>query len=206
MARSSAVRLARADEVGRLSEVLADAFDDDPVMRFLVPGGDRYRARLARLFRIELRSMLRLGGTWVVDDGDGHVQGVAVWAPPDRWKQSSAAAVWAALPALRVFGRSIRRAIAALGAMAYAHPEEPHHWYLSTLGTAAAHQGKGVGGQLLRTVLDRCDDQGLPAYLESSKPENLPYYARFGFEPRGELELSPGGPTIVPMWRDPGAG
>jgi GNAT superfamily N-acetyltransferase len=194
------VRLARRDELDDLAVVLADAFHDDPVMRFIVPGGDRYPDRLRRLFRIELTAMLRRDATWVVDDGD--LLGVAVWAPPDQWKQRPIETIRGVVPALRVFGFTVRTAVGVLNALEEAHPDQPPHWYLGSIGTAAAHQGRGVGSRLLHAVLDRCDTEGVPAYLESSKPENVPYYERFGFETRGELIL-PGGPVVHPMWREP---
>jgi hypothetical protein len=42
-----------------------------------------------------------------------------------------------------------------------------------------------------------------PAYPESIKAENVPYYQRFGFEVTGELDVPGGGPTLWPMWRPP---
>lgn len=51
-------------------------------------------------------------------------------------------------------------------------------------------------------MLDRCDRDGLPAYLESSNERNVPFYLRQGFEVTGEIEL-PGGPKVWPMWRTP---
>ena len=56
---------------------------------------------------------------------------------------------------------------------------------------------------LLAPVLGRCDREGLPAYLESSKESNIAYYERFGFAVIGELQAAPGGPTLWPMWREP---
>ena len=55
----------------------------------------------------------------------------------------------------------------------------------------------------MRSRLDRVDAEHAPAYLESSKPENVPYYQRFGFEVTGEIVLPNGGPTLWPMWRQP---
>ena len=52
----------------------------------------------------------------------------------------------------------------------------------------------------MNSRLDRCDAEHAPAYLESSKPDNVPYYQRFGFEITGEI-TPPGGPTLIPMWR-----
>jgi hypothetical protein len=39
-----------------------------------------------------------------------------------------------------------------------------------------------VASVLLRSRLARCDEAGMPAYLESSKPGNVPLYEHFGFE------------------------
>ena len=52
-------------------------------------------------------------------------------------------------------------------------------------------------------VLERCDDEGVPAYLESSKEKNVPYYERHGFRVTGELRLPKDGPPLWAMWRDP---
>ena len=55
----------------------------------------------------------------------------------------------------------------------------------------------------MRSRLDRVDAEHAPAYLESSKPENVPYYQRFGFELTSEIVLPRGPPTLWPMWRPP---
>jgi hypothetical protein len=52
-------------------------------------------------------------------------------------------------------------------------------------------------------MLDRVDEEGQPAYLESSKERNVALYARFGFEVVEELRSGTGGPPIWRMWREP---
>ena len=74
--------------------------------------------------------------------------------------------------------------------------------YLSIIGTDPAAQGRGVGSALLEPVLRQCDEDGIPAYLESSKERNVAYYARHGFRVRDELTL-PRGPRMWLMWREP---
>lgn len=80
------------------------------------------------------------------------------------------------------------------------HPEEPH-WYLAVIGSDTTVRGGGFGQALMRSRLDRCDAEHAPAHLESSNPDNVPYYLRFGFEVTGEITIPGGGPTLIPMWR-----
>ena len=55
----------------------------------------------------------------------------------------------------------------------------------------------------MRSRLDRCHAEHAPAYLESSNPDNIPYYTRFGYEITGEIKLPDGGPSMWQMWRAP---
>ncbi|TCO59365.1 GNAT family N-acetyltransferase [Actinocrispum wychmicini] len=102
----------------------------------------------------------------------------------------------------RALGWRLRVAAAALTATERARPAEPH-WYLADTGVDPSAQGKGLGGQLLRYRLDRCDTEGSAAYLESSKESNFAFYNSFGFEVIGEITLPGGGPPVWPTWRDP---
>jgi GNAT superfamily N-acetyltransferase len=87
------------------------------------------------------------------------------------------------------------------GLMLQHHPHEPH-WYLNVVSTTPARQGQGLGAAVLRPVLDRCDAEGVPAYLESTNPRNRTLYLRQGFVPMDEVAL-PDGPSLLQMWRDP---
>jgi predicted N-acetyltransferase YhbS len=69
------------------------------------------------------------------------------------------------------------------------------------IGSDIAVRGHGFGQVLMRSRLDRVDAEHAPAYLESSKPENVPYYERFGFSITGEITLPGDGPTVWTMWR-----
>ena len=61
------------------------------------------------------------------------------------------------------------------------HPRETPHYYLSLLGTASSHRGRGLGMALLADNLASIDEQHAAAYLESSNPANNDRYESVGF-------------------------
>ena len=56
---------------------------------------------------------------------------------------------------------------------------------------------------MIAAITSRCDDEGIPAYLESSDPVNVPLYESHGFRVVGEVGILDG-PTVPLMWREPG--
>lgn len=54
-------------------------------------------------------------------------------------------------------------------------------WYLSILGILPAFQGQGVGVGLVNEVLTGTDYSGVPTYLETFTPRNIPFYQRLGY-------------------------
>ncbi|MHB8437616.1 MAG: GNAT family N-acetyltransferase [Acidimicrobiales bacterium] len=184
---------------GSVAAALADAFFDDPVMSWILQDESSRQRRLAGMFTVLLRGhYLPLGTVWTTPGCDG----ASLWAPPGRAVVPPLTVIRHSPQLLRALGR---RAIVSLRALTHVeklHPHEPH-WYLGVLGTRKAKQGHGVGSALLLPVLDRCDREGLPAYLESSKYSNIAFYRRHGFEVTGEIQLPLGGPVVWPMWRDP---
>ena len=192
------VRPATAADIRPLAEVLGRAFEDDPPFVWMLPD-DRTRAtRNRRFFETLVRTEALAHGGVEVACADGAIVGGAVWYPPGGW--TAAMSLRTALGYVRAFGRRLGRAASLSTAMARAHPHQPH-WYLYAIGVEPARQGSGAGGALLRSRLARCDQEGQPAYLESSKLANVPLYQHFGFEPAAPIALPAGAPALTPMWR-----
>lgn len=195
---SPALRRATAADIPTLSRVLARAFQDDPVMAWACPDARRRPEHGRRFFGARLRQLLPHEEVWAT----GELDGAALWAPAGTW-QSSLRETLELLPAT-IAGRALHRlplVLPGLGRVEARHPHEPHA-YLSVLGTDPAAQGRGIGSALLEPVLRTCDEDGVAAYLESSKERNLDYYARHGFRVLDEIDL-PRGPRVWLMWRDP---
>lgn len=193
-------RSAHKSDLGELAATLSRAFFDDPVMEWILPDGNKRLRQLSRMFMAMTRHHhLAHGGVEVASDGTA-IGAAALWDPPNRW-QETRRAEWAMVPSfLRVFGLRTAQARGVQELMKRAHPEEPH-WYLAAIGSDPSVRGQGFGQVLMRSRLDRCDAEHCPAYLESSKPENIPYYQRFGFSVTDEIVLPDGGPSLWAMWR-----
>lgn len=181
---------------------LARAFLDDPVMEWIFPEERMRRRQLPKFFAVTMRgTSIRHEGTEIVI-ADGSVLGCAIWVPPGAWRPSG----WQQVKSLAGFAWALRSrmAVASRGyeAMLEVHPHQPH-WYLAGIGTDPPAQGTGVGSALMRSRLERCDAAGLPAYLESSKERNVPFYRSHGFSVTRELTIADGGPTVWLMWREP---
>jgi GNAT superfamily N-acetyltransferase len=196
------VRPAARADIGELSRVLARAFFEDPVTRWEVPDDKVRRTKLHHLWAALIRHHHLAGGGVEVATHNGTISAAAVWDPPGRWDYRRRESLRMMPRLVWAFGWDQSRSEALTEAMKNVHPHEPH-WYLAIVGSDPRIRPKGFGHALMRSRLDRCDAEGLPAYLESTNPDNVPYYRRFGFEVTGEIPLPLGGPNLVPMWREP---
>src|SRR3954454_12904620 len=176
-------RVATDADVPAIADVLVRAFHDDPIMGYLFQKDTPTKAR--RFFASDGKRALANGEVHTTT-GDAP-SGAAIWFSPGHWKLGGMELL-KQLPLLVRLGSDLPRSMTFLNAVEKAHPKEPH-WYLAVLGTDPDQQGKGIGSTLLAPVLQRCDEEGIPAYLESSKERNIPFYNRHGFEVTGEVKV-----------------
>ena len=181
------IRVARRPDARAAAAMLARAFDDDPVMMWIIPDEQLRRHRLPALFAVLLRRYyLPHQATELVLTADG-VLGCGMWAPPGRWLPPARRQL-AAVPGIAgALGSRFLAANSAFGAIARLHPREPH-WYLAGLGTDPPAQRTGVGGRLLRSRLARCDmtgHAGLPR-VEQGEQRRLLRDLRVRRDPRDQ--------------------
>ena len=197
------VRLARASDVPVLAQVLARAFDDDPLFRVFTRHGEHRQERLAAFWAALLRfASDHLSDTYTTPD----LAGVALWTPPGYGEGPLLDQLRLARPAGQMAGwrrlLSLLSAHATLQRRLVRHVPEPHY-DLMVLGVEPARQGQGIGSALLRPILECCDRGHLCATLQTLTEPNLPLYERHGFHVAEETTI-PG--TTLPAWlmrRDP---
>jgi ribosomal protein S18 acetylase RimI-like enzyme len=198
--REVEVRKPRPSEIGLVVDVLARAFDDDPLANWAVAQDSKRAERMRRFFDAPVRGMaLRHNEIYTTPD----VEGAAIWCPPGKFKLGPLDQMRQLPGMLRC--TTLRRFPAVMRGFSRVeqkHPKQPH-WYLLALGVEPELQGQSIGTQLMAPILERCDAEHAGAYLESSKERNVPLYERNGFRVTDEFEVADGGPRIWLMWRDP---
>lgn len=177
--------------------LLDEAFLDDPVSGWVFPGEEYRRATHPRLMAAFVDIVLAEGRIDVTED----FTACALWLPTpvadDGGQDESAAELREAVDPDNERVEQIVRLTAEV------HPEDRAHEYLWMIAVAPGHQGQGLGTAIMRPVLDRCDREGLPAYLEASSARSRVLYERLGFAFTGRTVDLPDGPHMWPMWREP---
>lgn len=193
------MRRASTEDHDTVVRVLVRAFYDDPVANYMLRGGEAKQRAFARAFGTFFRHVvLPHREAWLADE-----DGVALWTPPGKWNATGLHLVAMGPSLLAAVGatRALARARAAQRAQEK-HPRTPH-WYLFAIGVDPEKQGRGIGSSLLRVVLDRCDAEKSPAYLEASTESNARLYERHGFRVTEELVMADDAPPMWLMWREP---
>jgi ribosomal protein S18 acetylase RimI-like enzyme len=192
-------RLATLDDVDALVPVLARAFATDPFVGWLVRGDKHRDAGFARFFQLSLRVLAMPHGQVFTND---ERSGAALWVPPGKWKMGLLREIWLARHWSAICGwKRLLGVQLATAPLIAAHPKQPHH-YLYVLGVDTAMQGKGLGRTLLAPMIERCDREHMPAYLETATERNLGFYQNLGFRITGDITVKRG-PRVWLMWREP---
>lgn len=188
------VHAAAEREQQAVIDVITLAFATDPMARWAYPDPATYLSAMPAAIRAFGGNGFAHGAAHLVEGGHA----AAMWLPPGVHPDAERLA---AISEEHVSGPRLDEMSRVFEQMSTYHPHEPC-WYLPLIGVDPAMQGRGFGSALLRYALERCDHDGVPAYLESSNPRNIPLYQRHGFEILGSIQ-SGRSPTVVPMLRRP---
>jgi GNAT superfamily N-acetyltransferase len=188
-------RRAERQDLEGLTHLLTEAFRADPLWRWAFPDDDGLEA----WWRFYIASALRYPWVWIAGD----FAAASVWIPPGG-EELTAEEERRTEPLLReLVGDRAPDVLELLDRFESTHPRVEPHYYLSLLGTADRHRGRGVGMALLTENLRLVDEEGVPAYLESSNPANDRRYESVGFRRAGAFTTPDDARTVTTMWRAP---
>ncbi|MER5934263.1 GNAT family N-acetyltransferase [Streptomyces sp. NPDC002054] len=193
------IRQAGPSDRDAVARLLDEAFRNDPVSSWVFPDPEHRRAVHGKFLGVFVDVALEQGRIDYAVDG-------------------SCAALWLRVPAgehededeedipakMRAVADPDNERCELVGRLTgEVHPTAEEHEYLLMIAVDPARQGEGLGTGLMRPVLDACDRDGVPAYLEASSERSKRLYERLGWEFTGTAVQLPDGPPMWPMWRKP---
>ncbi len=202
MSTASSVRLAKPADIADLATSFQRAFHADPFYDWVLPAGPRRAAAFVGFFRLILRQLSDdLQNTFTTADRSG----AAVWLAPGKqrlswWRQARLVPSFTRVVGLDGIPRGLR-IIAYMDALHERALPEPHYT-LSLIGVDPSAQGRGLGRRLLEPIVERCDHERLPMYVDTAQAHNVPFYERFGFVVHEEAK-HPEFPKFWSMTRAP---
>jgi ribosomal protein S18 acetylase RimI-like enzyme len=168
-------------QIPAAAATLARAFQDDPLMAYAIPDP----AERALLLPGVYARMIRFGSlAGEIYATAGALEGVALWLPPNaKWtRENIEASGMQQLPNV-IGGDAHQRYREVVGREWQARERDltGSCWYLFILGVEPSRQRRGLGGALIRPVLERVDSEQLACYLETENQRSVAFYLKQGF-------------------------
>lgn len=191
------VRLAAPSEKNAILDALASSFAEDPMMNWLVPHDSNFLTRVKRFFDFFWEANdIRL----ITDD----FKGVLLATSPNKLQPSTLEMAKMLPLILRVTGiRNFRKSLCLAIASEKSKPKKGYY-YLGAIAVAPHDRGRGHALALVRRMLEQCDAEKVPAYLEAASDQHVAVYQRFGFTPLEKIKVASNGPALTPMIRNQG--
>ncbi len=205
MTQVRTVREARADDVPAIRTVVAHAFHDDALVRWVLPDEATRDDVVAAWFGALIDRYVAVGKVEVVEV-DGSVAAVAAWRPPQIPEGHPVLESLPSVPGVVTAVVGPERAahvFATLGRTAGLAPAETAT-YLHLLAVRPDQQGRGLGSLLVNRGLAAADERGLTAWLCTAEQRNVVLYERLGFVGVGDVPLDDAA-TLRAMHRAPQA-
>ena len=191
------------EDLDRLAEIAADAYQDYPLHNWFTGGKyDKVASKL--IMQISLKTMTEDA---VIYADSKEMNGFAVWLPLGfTGSKTLPFLLSGGLELILHSGPGIIGRLLTYENYAMNLKKEftdHYDWYLYNLSIKKDAQGKGLASKLLRPMLQFCDDEKMVAYLETNKESNVGLYRHYGFDMMKE-EIIPKTPvTHYAMVRHP---
>ena len=184
-------------------QILAGAFNGDPLMDYLFPDREEQPEQLNHFFRANLQHALIVGEIYLSSPSAG----VAVWLFPGdverpviprqddprlRLRDILGEHTYVRLRRFTQFTNKLHREVL-----------QGSYCYLMFLGVEKRQQGKGTGSLLIKPMLARADEKRLPCLLDTITAKNVAFYTKRNFEVISETKVCGDGPHAWIMIRHP---
>lgn len=187
------IRIAAEEDRAMVIDTVTLGFASDPFVRWMLPGAASYLEAFPLMIEAFGGGAIGAGSAYLADEG----KAAALWIPPGLESDDDGIGEMLGANVPEDLQEDARTIFAEMDAY---HPDDAPCWFLPLISADPAWLGQGLGGALMKHALRRVDEDGLPAYLESSNPRNISLYQRHGFEVLGEIQHG-NSPIVTPMLR-----
>jgi ribosomal protein S18 acetylase RimI-like enzyme len=162
---------------------LVKAFRNHQPLKYYFPDEDERERIAPYFFSTTVFYGLRYGEVHAVSQD---LEGVAVWIP-SRYYPVKTGRLLRSVPLSEILGFGKNKGVRMKSLGQYIDSVHKRlapfpHWFLQCIGVDQKFQGQGYASKLLRPMLKRIEEEGLPCYLETLEKQNVGLYEHFGFK------------------------
>lgn len=194
--QKSNLYLLNEKEIIKAGEVLADAFEHDPIWENVLSGCSLKQR--TDWFQSPVRYCMKYGNAII---SSPEIEGFIGWLPSE----------FAEMTFVRMLKSGALRSGSKVGYKARVrmmplrildedrkkNMRNRPHIYVMVVGVSQKSQNKGFGGKLIRQVIAESKKSGLPIYLETGTTENVSMYEHLGFKVIDKINI----PKLnLPQW------
>jgi ribosomal protein S18 acetylase RimI-like enzyme len=202
--------LLKTSDIEKAKVVLSEAFISDPFFAYMLENRHDDVRILNAVHAFTLSYGIKYGEAYSPSQ---QIEGAAIWLTPGSTNITiGKLLVSGALKLLGILPKGgkdiLSLAKRAMSYMKYSdglhaqYAPDPH-WYLFEIGIGDEHRGKGCASKLLNPIMERCDHDQVPCYLETNNSKNVDLYEHFGFVVKDKGLLPGSDLTHWAMLREP---
>ncbi len=166
----------------RVVDILSKSFRDNQSVRYVVKNDRKLDKRISALMGYSYDMCSRFGEVLMSEDENACA--LLLWSDKKRTVPQLDAKL-----AINAIGLNrVLRVMERESMIKNQHPKEPF-LYLWFIGVYPQDQKQGMGTELLQKVVELSEKKNLPIYLETSVPQNLPWYEKHNFKIYGKLDF-----------------
>lgn len=168
-----------------VNDILCQSFDANTSVNYVIKQGKNRKKRIRKLMEYAFEMCYMFGQIYLSDDKNA----CALTLFPDKKKTTLKSIMLDAKMAIFCVGlKRVLKVISRDSKIKSFYPKHPV-FYFWLGGVNVNEQHKGIGSTLLTELIKESILIHRPIYLETSMPENVSFYKKFGFDVYKELDF-----------------
>lgn len=192
-------------DIKKVGEVLADAFKEDPIWAKFIKDNQIKAHQVKYIFGSPILYALKYGKAYA---SSSNLEGIAAWFPDTTadmnfWRLVRSGVSRYGLKMGMKASLKMEKIFRPVEKDRKENMKNTSYIYIEIIGVKQEYQKRGFGGKILQVIFEEADKKHIPIYLETSTPQNVKMYEKYGFKILKKITLHE---LELPMWemkRDP---